>query len=76
MFASSSVLIFVDVEGALGAGIKFWRSANGVILSEGNEEGVVPVEFFKKVEVRKGKGGVVMVDGKMVDGKMVDGDAV
>lgn len=71
MRSSSSVLIFIDVRRAMEAGIRFWRSANGVILSEGDEKGVVPVEFFERVEARKGGGGVVMVDGKMVDGATI-----
>lgn len=63
---SSTVLIFVDVKRALEAGIPFWLSANGVILSEGNAEGVVPLEVLERVEDRKG-GKVLWRNGRSVD---------
>nr|POF15015.1 trna 2'-phosphotransferase 1 [Quercus suber] len=47
---SSTILIFLDLRKALEAGIGFGMSANGVILTEGNAEGLVPVEFFERVE--------------------------
>lgn len=62
---SSTVLVYMDVGRAMEAGIKFWLSDNGVILSEGNAEGVLPVEFFQRVEDRKGEG-VLVQDGKVV----------
>ncbi|EIN09458.1 hypothetical protein PUNSTDRAFT_51732 [Punctularia strigosozonata HHB-11173 SS5] len=55
MRASSSVLIYVDVQKALDAGIKFYLSENGVVLSEGNEHGFIPPEFFQRVEAKGGK---------------------
>ena len=60
---SSSVLIYIDIKAALEGGIKFWRSANGVILSEGNEKGLVPVEYFRRVEERRA-GIVIMENGQ------------
>ena len=63
MRSTSSVLIFIDIRKALESGLKFWRSANGVLLSEGNEKGLIPVEFFKRVEVRKAGQGVIMENG-------------
>jgi 2'-phosphotransferase len=50
---SSQVLIFIDLEKALAAGIKFYLSANGVVLTKGNQEGVLPPEFFSRVENAK-----------------------
>jgi len=50
MRKSSSVLIFLDVARALHAGIKFYISANEVVLTPGNERGFVPPEFFSRVE--------------------------
>nr|POE88176.1 trna 2'-phosphotransferase 1 [Quercus suber] len=47
---TSTILIFLDLRKALEAGIRFGMSANGVILSEGNADRVVPVKFFTKVE--------------------------
>jgi len=62
---TSSVLIYLDIKKALTAGLKFWRSKNGVILSNGNEANIVPLEFFERVEDRK-KGSIIMRDGKEV----------
>lgn len=67
MRVSSTILVFLDIKKALSAGIKFWRSDNGVILSEGDQskEGLVGVEFFQRVEDRTGEG-VLVEDGKIV----------
>lgn len=62
---SSTVLVFVDVAMAMEAGIKFWRSDNGVILSEGSSEGVLAMEFFQRVEDRTGAG-VLVEEGRVV----------
>ncbi|KAF2657040.1 hypothetical protein K491DRAFT_691407 [Lophiostoma macrostomum CBS 122681] len=71
MRKSSTVLIYVDIDAALESGIKFWLSENGVVLSEGNDEGFLPYEFFKRVEHRR-EGVVLMSDGKLPDGVVVD----
>lgn len=65
MRKSSTVLMFLDVPKALEAGLKLWRSDNGVILSEGNGEGLVPLEMFERVEDRTGEG-VLLEDGRVV----------
>lgn len=62
---SSSILIFMDIRKALEAGLKFWKSANGVILSEGNDKGFIPIEFFERVEDRK-RGAIIFKDGQEV----------
>lgn len=49
MRATAKVMIFIDVDKAMLAGIKFYKSANGVILSEGLY-GVIDPKFFAKVE--------------------------
>lgn len=46
----SNVMIYVDLDKAIAAGIKFYISKNQVILSEGNDQGMIPVEFFKEVK--------------------------
>ena len=65
MRVSSTVLLYLNVEKAMAAGIKFWRSSNGVILTEGNTDGMVPMAFFKRVEDRTGEG-LLVEDGKVV----------
>ena len=72
MRMSSTVLIYVDINAALDKGIPFFVSENGVILTEGNEQGVLPYEFFSRVESRKKDGGVLMSDGKLPEGVVVD----
>ena len=46
----SQILIFIDVQKALDAGIKFYFSANGVVLTEGDDRGFLGTQFFKRVE--------------------------
>lgn len=48
MRKSSGVYIYINAERAMAAGIKFFRSANNVILSDGLD-GVISPEFFEKV---------------------------
>ena len=49
MRQSCRVAIYVDVKKAMRNGVKFYVSDNGVLLSEGNADGKVPIEFFTKV---------------------------
>lgn len=62
---SSTVLIYLNLRKALETGVNFWRSDNGVILSEGNDKGVVPLELFERVEDRTGEG-ILVQDGQIV----------
>ena len=54
---SSQVLVYIDLHAALGAGIPFYVTANGVILSPGEgTTGTVPVKYFSKaVDSRTGQ---------------------
>ncbi|KAK0249191.1 tRNA 2'-phosphotransferase [Friedmanniomyces endolithicus] len=69
---SSTILMFLDLDKALAAGVKLGLSDNGVILSEGNADGLVPLEVFKRVEDRTGEvedrtgEGVLLLDGRVV----------
>ena len=63
MRADAQVLIYIDIHKALAAGVLFWRSENGVILTEGvagNEgDGVkmLPIDFWDVVvETKAGLG--------------------
>lgn len=56
MRASATVLVWVDVRRSLAAGMRWWRSANGVVLTEGDHDGVVRLEWVCRVLVR-GRGG-------------------
>lgn len=51
---SAQVLIYIDVQKALDAGIPFFLSENGVVLSEGDEGGSLSPEYFLRVEDRQG----------------------
>ena len=55
MRTSSQILIFINLQKALDAGIKFFLSDNGVVLTEGDGEGLLKPEFFEKVENAKGE---------------------
>ncbi|KAL8787928.1 MAG: hypothetical protein Q9213_001955 [Squamulea squamosa] len=53
MRASADTLIWVDVKrSAAEGGLKWWKSANGVVLTEGDEKGVVALKWVTKVEKR------------------------
>ncbi|KAJ3021349.1 tRNA 2'-phosphotransferase 1 [Thoreauomyces humboldtii] len=54
MRTTCTVYIYIDMVKALAAGIPFSRSSNNVILSPGNKDGIIPREFFRKVEDRDG----------------------
>ncbi|KAK0457878.1 KptA family-domain-containing protein [Desarmillaria tabescens] len=54
MRKTSKVIIYIDVQKALDADIKFFLSDNGVVLTEGDERGFLPVRFFSKVEDANG----------------------
>ncbi|KAI0386284.1 RNA 2'-phosphotransferase, Tpt1 [Hypomontagnella monticulosa] len=67
MRSDAELLIFIDVERSLkDGGIKWWISANGVVLTEGDAEGVVPLKYFKEVRGRKQGVGVLWRDGEKV----------
>lgn len=54
MRASSPIIIHIDVVGALKAGYAFSIASNGAVLSPGKgPEGLLPLDFFSKVEETK-----------------------
>lgn len=52
MRKSCDYLVYVDIVRASEAGLKFFRSANNVILCDGNEDGLILAKYFKKVTAR------------------------
>ena len=59
MRASANILIWVDVKkSAQEGGLKWWKSANGVVLTEGDEQGLVALKWLTRVE-RRGTGEVI-----------------
>ena len=52
MRSSCELVVHVDVHAAIAAGVKFFESANGVILTAGID-GVLPPAFFASVTDRK-----------------------
>jgi len=53
MRKNCQVLIYINVQKALDAGIPFWLSDNGVVLTEGDASGFLKPEFFSRVENAK-----------------------
>ncbi|PFH50998.1 hypothetical protein AMATHDRAFT_143591 [Amanita thiersii Skay4041] len=51
----SQVFIYINIEKAIEAGIKFYLSENGVVLSTGDEDGILKPEFFEKIVDAKGE---------------------
>ncbi|KAL7643394.1 UNVERIFIED_CONTAM: hypothetical protein RMT77_005376 [Armadillidium vulgare] len=47
------IIIEVDIAKLLAANFKIFQSENNVILTEGNEKGFIPPEFFSKAIERK-----------------------
>ncbi|KAI0845161.1 KptA family-domain-containing protein [Daldinia vernicosa] len=68
MRSDAELLMFADVEKSLreDGGIKWWISANGVVLTDGNEDGLVPLKYIKEVRGRKQGVGVLWRDGEKV----------
>ncbi|KAJ7089896.1 KptA family-domain-containing protein [Mycena belliarum] len=50
MRSSSEVMIYIDVQRAMAADLKFYLSRNGVVLTPGNELGYLKPRFFSRVE--------------------------
>ena len=51
MRKNCKVFVYIDTEKAMKNGIKFFKSANGVILSPGNWDGYIIPEYFKTIEI-------------------------
>ena len=43
---SANIKIYIKMKEAMDDGYKFYRSANGVILTPGNQDGILPPKYF------------------------------
>ena len=71
MRSDAQILIYINIRKALEAGVQFWRSENGVILSEGKEvadqeKKIIGTDFFDVVVETKQKLGLLWRDGNTV----------
>lgn len=67
MRKDAEVLIYVDIQESLkDGGVLWWISDNGVVLTEGDENGVLSTKYFKKVVGRKLDVGTLWEDGEKI----------
>lgn len=66
MRRDAEVLVYVDVAASIQDGVKWWMSDNGVVLTEGDAEGLVSAKYFKEVVGRLQNVGVLWKDGEKV----------
>lgn len=55
MRSSCQIAIYIDIKRAIKDGFKFYRSANGVILTPGDQDGFLSPKYFIKVIDLKNK---------------------
>lgn len=61
----AQVLIYVDIKKSLAeGGVKWWVSENGVVLTDGDGDGVLSTRYFEKVVGRKEDAGVLWENGE------------
>ena len=67
MRRDAELLVYVDVARSMAeGGIKWWVSQNGVVLTDGDEQGTVPLKYFREVVGRKAEVGLLWKDGEKV----------
>ncbi|KAG9244873.1 KptA family-domain-containing protein [Calycina marina] len=67
MRKDAEILIYVDIKRSLEeGGVKWWKSENGVVLTDGNVEGMLSSKYFTRVEGRREEVGILWEDGKEV----------
>ncbi|KAF8864111.1 Tpt1/KptA family RNA 2'-phosphotransferase [Acephala macrosclerotiorum] len=62
----AEILVYVDIRKSLEDGTLWWISENGVILTEGDKNGLVGTKHWKKVEGRRQDVGVLWENGEQV----------
>lgn len=60
----AELLIYVDVRKSLEDGTLWWISENGVVLTEGDENGILSTKYWKRVVGKQQDVGVLWEDGK------------
>ena len=50
----SNVMIYIDIDKAIAAGIKLYLSKKQVILSEGNDQGMISTELWSNHNANRG----------------------
>lgn len=64
MRADAEILIYIDIQKSLEEGaLQWWMSENGVVLTEGDENGLVPTRYWRLVKGRRQDVGVLWEDG-------------
>jgi len=63
----AEILIYVDVKKSLEDGVVWWLSENGVVLTEGDESGVLGTKHWTKVVGRRNGVGVMWEGGEIVE---------
>ncbi|KAK0389491.1 hypothetical protein NLU13_3066 [Sarocladium strictum] len=66
MRKDAELVIEIDIVKSLQEGLTWWKSENGVILTEGDENGVVSSRYFREVRGRAQDVGVLWQDGQRV----------
>lgn len=67
MRSDAEVLIYIDIRRSLSeGGVLWWLSENGVVLTEGDDKGLLATRYWKKVVSRKHDLGVLWEDGELV----------
>jgi 2'-phosphotransferase len=63
MRGDAEILIYIDIRRSLEDGVLWWLSDNGVVLTEGDSNGLLATKYWKKVEGRRQDVGVLWEDG-------------
>ena len=66
MRKDAELLIYVNIKQSMEDGVAWWMSENGVVLTEGNGDGVLPMKYFSRVVGRKEDVGILWDDGNQV----------
>ncbi|POS82929.1 hypothetical protein EPUL_006329, partial [Erysiphe pulchra] len=59
----AELLIYIDIRASLEDGVLWWLSDNGVVLTEGDDKGLLPLKYFKRVVGKNSEIGILMENG-------------